>query len=76
MTITAHDSRDPACGCSTCIENRWREDQEELHAQRLLEENQARNRERQLRLPMSPLPHCAGQPTNIDRAFRPFQLEL
>lgn len=49
MTITAHDFRDPACGCSSCIENRRREEQEELHAQRLLEENQARNRERQLR---------------------------
>lgn len=76
MAITTHDSRNPTCCCSICVENRWREEQEELHAQRLQAQNEARNRERQLRLPMSPLPHCAGQPSQIGRTFRPFQLEL
>lgn len=76
MTITVHDERNSECSCSICTENRWRDEQEELHAQRLQAENEARNRERQLRLPMSPLPHCAGQPSPFRRTIRPLQLEL
>lgn len=79
-----HNPADSGCACHLCRENRWREEQEQLLADRLARENSATiaraEREYQLRLPMAPLPHCAGQPRSLARDFvracRPIQLEL
>lgn len=79
-----HDAGDAACRCHGCCHARYAakgeaERQAELERERLAVIARA-EREYQLRLPMAPIPHCAGQPRSLARdlvcAARPVQLEL
>ncbi len=79
-----HNADDAACRCHGCcqarhaatVEAEW---QAELERERLATIARAEH-EYQLRLPMAPIPHCAGQPRSLARdlvrAARPLQLEL
>lgn len=54
--MTEHDEDDAGCGCADCTA--WREED----ARQADRDELRRVIACQLRLPMSPVPHCAGQP--------------
>ena len=67
-----HDPDDGACRCHHCCQARALEEQSARERAALDRETAAliaqAEAEYQLRLPMAPLPHCAGQPRTLARA--------
>ena len=64
-----HDPADAACRCHGCCQERVRDVAEELAmAERIAScerEQASALRDAQLRLPVFPLPHCAGQTSTL-----------